>query len=140
MIKIMRIDTLPQKNEQSQGPRRREWLLQHSPQHLQQCTALTMQALQLRAPAASRSTLVLGAGVCTEVPLADLTRVSEEVVLADLDLAAMQRGRDELTSSALHKRIRFVQCDITGGVSSNLASLITPRTRRPLCFSHGDEG
>ncbi len=120
----MRIDTLPQNNEQSQGPRRREWLRQHSLQHLQQCTALTTQALQLRAPAASRSTLILGAGACTEVPLTDLTRASEEVVLADLDLAAMQHGCDELTSSALRKRIRFVQCDITGGVSSNLASLI----------------
>src|SRR5260370_15664872 len=120
----MRIDTLPQNNEQSQGPRRREWLRQHSLQHLQQCTALTTQALQLRAPAASRSTLILGAGACTEVPLTDLTRASEEVVLADLDLAAMQHGCDELTSSALRKRIRFVQCDITSGVSSNLASLI----------------
>jgi len=120
----MRIDTLPQNNEQSQGPRRREWLRQHSPQHLQQCTPLTTQALQLRAPAASRSTLVLGAGACTEVPLADLARASEEVVLADLDLAAMKRGRDELTSSTFRKRIRFVQCDITGGVSSNLAGLI----------------
>ncbi len=120
----MRVDTLPQNNEQSQGSRRREWLRQHSPQHLQQCAALTTQALQLRAPAASRSTLVLGAGACTEVSLADLARASEEVVLADLDLAAMQRGRDELTSSVLRKRIRFVQCDITGGISSNLASLI----------------
>jgi hypothetical protein len=120
----MRINTLPQNNMQAQGPRRREWLLQHSPQHLQQCIALMRQAVELRAPAASRSTLVLGAGVCTEVPLTDLARASEEVVLADLDLAAMQRGRDELTSATLRKRIRFVQCDITGGVSSNLASLI----------------
>jgi hypothetical protein len=120
----MRIDTLLQNNMQAQGSQRREWLRQYSPQHLQQCTALTTRALQLRAPAASRSTLILGAGACTEVPLTDLARASEEVVLADLDLAAMQRGRDELTSSTLRKRIRFVQCDITGGVSSNLASLI----------------
>jgi len=124
MITIMRIDTLPQKNMQAQGPRRREWLHLHSPEHLQQCTVLMTRALQLRVPAASRSTLVLGAGACTELPLTDLVRASEEVVLADLDLAAMQRGRDELTSSTLRKRIRFVQCDITGGVSSNLASLI----------------
>src|SRR5437763_8089744 len=99
----MRIDTLSQNNMQAQGPQRREWLRQHSPQHLQQCTALTTRALQLRAPAASRSTLVVGAGACTEVPLADLARGSEEVMLADLDLAAMQRGRDELTSSTLRK-------------------------------------
>lgn len=120
----MRIDTLPQNNVQAQGPPRREWLRQHSPQHLQQCISLTRQALEVRAPAASRSTLVLGAGACTEVPLTDLARASEEVVLADLDLAALQRGRDELPSATLRKRIRFVPCDITGGVSSNLASLI----------------
>lgn len=124
MINIMRIDTLPQNNVQAQGPRRREWLQQHSPQHLQQCTVLTRRALQLCAPAVSRSTLVLGAGACTEVPLTDLARASEEVVLADLDLAAMQRGRDELTSATLCKHVRIVQCDITGGVSSHLASLI----------------
>src|SRR5437660_7453299 len=96
MITIMRIDTLPQKNMQAQGPRQREWLHLHSPQHLQQYTVLMTRALQLRVPAASRSTLVLGAGACTELPLTDLARTSEEVVLADLDLAAMQRGRDEL--------------------------------------------
>jgi len=132
MINIMRIDTLPQNNMQAQGPRRREWLHLHSPQHLQQCTALMTRALQLRAPAASRSTLVIGAGACTELPLTDLARASEEVVLADLDLVAMQRGRDELTSSTLRKRIRFVQCDITGGVSSNLASLIKRQDWREL--------
>lgn len=120
----MRIDTLPQNNKQTQGSHRREWLRQHSPQHIEQCTVLAKRALELRAPAASRSTLVLGAGACTEVPLIDLARASEEVVLADLDLAAMQRGSDELTSATLRKRIRCVQCDITGGVSRNLISLI----------------
>jgi hypothetical protein len=120
----MRIDTLPQNNKQAQGPHRREWLHQHSPQHLEHCTLLTKRALELRAPAASRCTLVLGAGACTEVPLTDLARASEEVVLADLDLAAMQRGSGELTSATLRKRIHCVQCDITGGVSRNLASLI----------------
>lgn len=120
----MRIDTLPQNNKQAQGSDRREWLRQHSPQHIEHCIALTTRALELRAPAASRSTLVLGAGACTEVPLTNLVRASEEVVLADLDLAAMQRGRDELASATLRKRVRLVQCDITGGVSRNLASLI----------------
>ena len=88
MTNVMRIDTLPQNNVQAQGPSRREWLRQHSPQHLQQCIALTKRALGLRVPATSRSTLVLGAGACTEVPLADLARASDEVVLADLDLTA----------------------------------------------------
>ncbi len=120
----MRIDTLSQNNKQAQGANRRAWLRLHSPQHLEHCIALTTRALELRAPAASRSTLVLGAGACTEVPLTNLVRASEEVVLADLDLAAMQRGRDELTSATLRKRVRFVQCDITSGISRNLASLI----------------
>lgn len=120
----MRIDTLPQNNKQAQGSGRREWLCQHSPQHLEHCISLITRALEQRASAASRSTLVLGAGACTEVPLTNLVRASEEVVLADLDLAAMQRGRDELTSATLRKRVRLVQCDITGGVSRNLASLI----------------
>jgi hypothetical protein len=62
----------------------------------------------------------MGAGACTEVPLAELCRASEEVVLADFDLVAMQRGRGELTSPVLQRRVRFVQCDLTGGVSSNL--------------------
>ena len=120
----MRIETLPGNNLQMQGPQRRAWLNQHAPQHLQQCSALVAQALSLRDPAASRSTLVLGAGACTEVPLSTLTRSSDEVVLADFDLASMRRGREEMESPALRRRVRFVQCDITGGVSSRLASLV----------------
>jgi hypothetical protein len=86
----------------------------------------------LRDPAASRSSLVLGAGACTEVPLAELGRASEEVVLADFDLAAMQRGRAELASPALQRRVRFVQCDLTGGVSSNLRREIARQDWRKL--------
>jgi hypothetical protein len=120
----MRIETLPGNNLQIQGPRRRVWLEQHAPQHLQQCSALVSQALSRRDPATSRSTLVLGAGACTEVPLNMLTRSSEEVVLADLDLASMRRGREEMESPTLRRRVRFVQCDVTGGVSNHLASLV----------------
>lgn len=83
-----------------------------------------LQALRLRGPATSRSTLVLGAGACTEIPLAELARASDEVVLADLDQVAMQRGQDERSSPALHKRVRLVQADISGGVSSYLNRLI----------------
>jgi len=83
-----------------------------------------LHALQQRQEGTSRSLLVLGAGACTEVPLSDLAHVSDEVVLADLDLAAMQQGRDELTSSALRKRVRLLQCDISGGISLNLNRLI----------------
>ncbi len=100
------------------------WLQEHSPEHLRSCSEIVVRGLRERAAASSRSTLVLGAGACTEVPLAELARNADEVVLADFDLAAMQRGRDELESSVLRRKIRFVQCDLAGGVSSNLASLI----------------
>jgi hypothetical protein len=120
----MRIETLPENNQQIQGATRRAWFQQHSPQHLQQCTALVTRALSLRDSGASRSSLVLGAGACTEVPLAELVRASEEVVLADFDLGSMQRGRDEqLPTQNRRKLIRFVQCDLTGGVSSRLAAV-----------------
>ncbi len=120
----MRIDTLTYNNIQTQGVQRRLWLRQHSPQHLQQCTALMLRGLQLRQRSASTSTCVLGAGACTEIPLTELTRDSDEVVLADYDLASMQQGRDELSSPALRKQVRLVSCDIGGGVSANLNRLI----------------
>lgn len=120
----MRIDTLTYNNIQTQGAKRRAWLRQHSPQHLHHCTTLMLQALQKRQGSASRSTLVLGAGACTEIPLAELTRDSDEVVLADYDLASMRQGRDELTSAALRKRVRLLACDISGGISAALNRLI----------------
>ena len=121
---MSRIDNLLYSNVQMQGVQRRQWLQQNSPQHLQQAAARVVHALRLREAATSRSTLVLGAGACTEVPLVDLARASDEVVLADLDLASMQQARDELTSSALRKQIHLLKCDISGGVSHNLARLI----------------
>ena len=120
----MRIDTLTYNNIKTQGAQRRTWLRQHSPQHLQQCNLLVLQALKLSEYNTSRSTLVLGAGACTEIPLAGLTRDSDEVVLVDFDLASMRQGRDELASSALRKRVRLLTCDISGGVSANLKQLI----------------
>jgi hypothetical protein len=120
----VRIDTLTYNNIQTQGAQRRAWLRQHSPQHLEQCTALMLQGLQKRQGSASQSAIVLGAGACTEVPLAELARDSDEVVLADIDLASMRQGRDELTSPALRKRVRLLGCDISGGVSVNLNRLI----------------
>lgn len=120
----MRIDTLTYNNVQTQGVRQRAWLRQYSPQHLEHCAALTLRAFKLRQPAASQSTLVLGAGACTEVPLDDLARASDEVVLADFDLAAIQQGRDELVSPALRKRIHLLQCDISGGISASLNRLV----------------
>ena len=120
----MRIDTLSYSNIQTQGAQRREWLRQHSPQHLEQCSTLIQHALRGRQPGASPGILVLGAGACTEVPLADLARASDEVVLADFDLASMKLGRDELSSPTLRKRVRLLACDISGGVSANLNDLL----------------
>ncbi|GAC1568006.1 MAG: hypothetical protein NVS3B14_15840 [Ktedonobacteraceae bacterium] len=123
----MRIDTLTYHNVQTQGARRRAWLREHSPRHLQQCAALMLSALAQRNPGASPATLVLGAGACTEVPLEDLARHSDEVVLADIDLASMQQARAELQSPALHRRVRLVECDLSGGVSANLHRLLVRR-------------
>src|SRR5450631_3875849 len=121
---MSRIDNLLYSNVQMQGAQRRQWLQQHSPQHLQQSAALVVHALHQREAATSQSSLILGAGACTEVPLAELARASDEVVLADLDLSSMQQARDELTSSALRKQTRLLQGDISGGVSENLARLL----------------
>ncbi len=116
----MRIDSLSYNNAQTQGARRRAWLRQHSPQHLRECASLMLRALDLRPPHTSRSMLVLGAGACTEIPLADLAHRTEEVLLADLDQPSMEQARSELTSTALRKRIRLLRCDLTCGVSANL--------------------
>ena len=120
----MRIDTLTYSNVHTQGARQRAWLREHSPRHLQQSAALMLHALSQRQPGTSPSTLILGAGACTEVPLAELARHSDEVVLADLDLASMQQARSELAFPALRKQIRLVQCDISGGISASLHRLI----------------
>ncbi len=121
---MVRIDTLSYSNVQTQGTKRREWLAQHSPHHLAQCSTLIQHALRDRQPGASPSVLVLGAGACTEVPLVQLARASDEVVLADFDLASMKQGRDELSSPALRRRVRLVESDISGGVSANLNDLL----------------
>jgi hypothetical protein len=131
----VRIETLPQTNHQIQGPARRTWLLEHAPLHLQECKYVSSRALSLRLPETSRSTLVMGAGACTEVPLADLARHSQEVVLADIDLVAMQHARDELESRVAQRRIRFVQCDLTAGVSTNLNGLLRRLDWRKLRIS-----
>lgn len=120
----MRIDTLTYHNVETQGARRREWLREHSPQHLLSCAALIHSAIEKRPSSISRGTLVLGAGACTEVPLEDLARHSDEVALADLDLNAMRQAWEELPSAALHRRVRLVECDLTGGVSLNLHRLL----------------
>lgn len=120
----MRIDTLIPHNATTQGARRREILSRQSPQHLQNSTDLMLKALKQRPYSVSRSTLVLGAGACTEVPLAALVSSSDEVVLADLDQISMQQARAELSSQSLRKAVRLVVGDLSGGISANLARLL----------------
>lgn len=120
----MRIHNLLSSNIQTQGAQRREWLRQHVPQHLQQCTTLDLHALQQRARSASQGTVILGAGACTEVPLYEIARASDEVVLVDLDIASMKLGRAELEAASQRKKVRLVEADINGGVSANLSKLI----------------
>jgi hypothetical protein len=120
----VRIDTLIPHNASTQGARRREILSRQSPQHLQNSTDLMLQALRQRPYSVSQSTLVLGAGACTEVPLAALAASSDEVVLADLDRISMQQAQAELSSQALRKAVRLVVEDLSGGISANLDHLL----------------
>jgi hypothetical protein len=120
----MRIDTLITNNAQTQGARRRETLNRQSPQHLENATGLMLQAVRERPYSVSRSTLVLGAGACTEVPLAALIHHSDEVTLADLDLASMQQARAELSAPAMRKAVNLLGEDLSGGVSVNLERLL----------------
>lgn len=120
----MRIHTLPSKNALTQGAGQRILISQRSPQHLEQTAGLIGQALRLRSPSVSRSTLVLGAGACTEVPLATLVRNSDEVVLADLDGRSLQQARAELSAPALRKAVHLVTDDLSGGISLSLDSLL----------------
>jgi hypothetical protein len=82
-----------------------------------------LHALSLRPASTSHSTTILGAGACTEVPLPELARASDEVVLADIDLVSMQLARSELVPG-LQKRVRLLECDLSGGVSNNLNRLL----------------
>ncbi len=88
-----------------------------------------LHALTLRPPATSPSIVVLGAGACTEVPVAELARAAsgDELVLVDIDRAAMEQGRNEIASPALRRHARLVEADITGGVSAHLNSLMERR-------------
>lgn len=124
LLIAMRIDTLVTNNAQTQGARRREILSRQSPQHLENATGLMLQALRERPYSVSRSTLVLGAGACTEVPLAALVHHSDEVVLADLDRASMQQARSELSTPALRKNVTLLSEDLSGGISANLTRLL----------------
>jgi hypothetical protein len=114
----VRIETLPYHNVETQGAQRREWLREHSPQHLQHCAALIHSALEKRPSSVSQGTVVLGAGACTELPLEELARHSDEVVLVDYDMGSPVQAWEELTSSTLRERLNFMNCDLTGHSAS----------------------
>lgn len=134
----MRIDTLPANNRQTQGAERRAWLRTHSPAHLEQCAALLRTALAARPPETSRSIVILGAGACTEISLAELAHSADEVTLVDLDLSAMQRARAELASATLQKRVRILERDLSGGVSANLDRLLRGQAWETLAAQGAD--
>jgi hypothetical protein len=123
----VRIDTLPYSNAQTQGAQRRELLRRQSPRHLEISAELILKGLRQRDPGASLATVVLGAGACTEVPLAELARASDEVALVDLDLPSMLQARSELAAASLRRRVRLVEGDISGGVSARLKRLLEKR-------------
>lgn len=120
----MRITQLAYANRQLQGAQRREWLRQYSPQHLEWCKKLTLDGLQQRASYASRSTIVLGAGACTEVPLAELVRASDEVVLADLDKGALIQAGNELNAQSQRRKVQTLLADLSGDVSAHLEHML----------------
>jgi len=134
----VRIDTLPANNRQTQGVERRAWLRAHSPAHLEQCAALLQLALAARPPETSRSVVVLGAGACTEVPLAQLARAADEVTLVDLDLPAMQRAREELSATTLQKRVQVLERDLCGGISARLDRLLREQAWGTLAAQGND--
>jgi hypothetical protein len=121
----MRLDTLTVNNASTQGARRRETISRQSPLHLAHSTGLVLAALHQRPYSVSRSTLVLGAGACTEVPLAALAHASDEVTLVDLDTISLRQAQAELSSPALRKAVRLVSEDLTGGISASLDHLLS---------------
>jgi hypothetical protein len=128
----VRIDSLPFNNQQTQGTLRREALRSQSPQHLKESVDLMREAVRLRSSSTSRGIIVLGAGACTEVPLADLVRASDEVTLVDFDLQAMQRACEALPSPRQRKQVRLLEADISGNVSAKLNRLLQRQVHSDL--------
>lgn len=128
----MRINSLAVNNVQTQGTRQREILSRQSPQHLENTAHLMLEAVRQRAHSVSRSTLILGAGACTEVPLAALVQQSDEVVLADLDLRSMEQARDKLSVPSARRAVRLVAEDLSGGISVALNRLLLRQPWRSL--------
>lgn len=115
----MRIQRLARENQSMQGPAKRAWYQRNSPAHLEAIRALTLEALAQQGPGQIARVALLGAGACTELPLEELARQAEDVVLVDLDEYALQQARRQLPGQ-LQGRVRLVIADITGGVSQHL--------------------
>ena len=115
----MRIQRLAKENQSTQGPGKRAWYQRNSPEHLEAIQALARAALATQAPTPIPRVALLGAGACTELPLEELARRAEEVVLVDLDEFALQGARRQLRAD-LQARVRLVIADLTGGVSEHL--------------------
>jgi predicted RNA methylase len=104
-----------------QGPERREWYRRHNPEHVRAVADLVERALTARGGRGPGHAVVLGAGACTELPLARLARGCAMVTLVDLDGASMERARHELPRE-LRSRVRLLRTDISGGISATLAT------------------
>lgn len=135
----MRISRLTQENTRTQGPQRRWWYRRHSPAHLRSIESLVAAVLAARALTASCTAVVLGAGACTEVPLATLARACSSVLLVDVDVAGMTRARDELPRD-LRSRVDLFQADLTGGVSAALAKELAAQPWADLTALSGPSG
>jgi hypothetical protein len=117
----VRVARLAADNRRTQGAERRAWYRRHNREHLNTVSTLVEDALRVSGTASTRQTVILGAGACTEIPLARLARVSAHVLLVDLDVAGMAQARDELPAT-LRDRVDLLQADLTGGVSEALAA------------------
>lgn len=68
--------------------------------------------------------LVLGAGACTEIPLAELAARFDHVTLCDVDSAAMQQGVAEARLDAAQRtKIQLKALDLTGLTEPLLAEI-----------------
>src|SRR5579871_4063806 len=96
----MRIERLARENGRMQGAARRAWYRAQSPAHLTTVAALLDEALAARGAATASAAVALGAGACTELPLARIAAACERVTLVDLDAPGMSEAREELLSAA----------------------------------------
>lgn len=84
--------------------------------------------------------LVLGAGACTEIPLAELAARFERVVLCDIDAAAMQQGvADAKLDDEQRAKIELHTFDLTGLTEPLLAEIgsLLPRCEEPAALIKG---